>query len=142
MTNTKKITLEDFIKKATQKYQNRKNSMDIEVENIGILTFNRPTENELLLYMNRVSSAVVSDAKGNVVSQDLNIMMDASKDLIYSTCSFLQNTELQKSLDVVDPLDVVIKVFGITKVIDIASQIGSEFMDEETKKKVETAIKN
>lgn len=142
MKTQTKITLDDFIKKVTQKYQNRKNSMDIDAENIGVLTFSRPSENMLLGYMNRVGSAVVSDKDGNVISQDLNVMLEASKELIYSTCSFLNNDELQKSLDVVDPLDIVTKVFGITKAIDIAGQIASEFMDEETQKKIEKAVKN
>lgn len=142
MIKQNKVTLEDFISKATKKYQDRKTSMDIDVEDIGTITFSRPTENDLLVYLTKSGNSVVTDKKGNVISQDMVAILDASKDLVYSTCSFLQNVELQKQLEVIDPLDTITKVFGITKAMEIASDIAQEFMDKDMQKKVEKKVKN
>lgn len=136
MAKTNKVTLDEFIAKATKRYQDRKTNMEIDVEGIGTLTFTRPSENKLLKYMSEVASAVVTDKDGNQVSQDLNMMVNASKNLIYATCSFLNNTELQKSLEVVDPLDIVTKVFGVTKAIEISGKISTEFIDAEIQSKI------
>jgi len=139
--NTTKLTLEDFIKKSVELYQKRKTCLDVKT-NVGVVTFARPSENELLIYISKTSDAVVTDKDNKVISQDMAAMLDASRELVYSTCSYLKNVDLQKSLEVVDPLDIVTKIFGINKTMEIAGEIAAEFMDSETHKKVEKAVKN
>jgi hypothetical protein len=139
--NTTKLTLEDFMKKSVELYQKRKTCLDVET-NIGTVTFARPTESELLVYITKTSDAVVTDKADKVISQDMLAILDASKELVYSTCGYLKNVDLQKSLEVVDPLDIVTKIFGINKTMEIAGEIAKEFMDAETQKKVEKTVKN
>ena len=142
MAKSNIITLEDFISKATQKYQDRKISMNINIDGMGLVTFSRPTENELLVYLNKSGNSIVTDKKGNVISQDMVTMLAASKDLVFSTCSYLQNIDLQKQLEAIDPIDTVTKVFGITKTMEIATDIAQEFMDKDMQSKVEKKVKN
>ena len=142
MAKSNIITLEDFISKATQKYQDRKISMNINIDGMGLVTFSRPTENELLVYLNKSGNSIVTDKKGNVISQDMVTMLAASKDLVFSTCSYLQNIDLQKQVEAVDPIDAVTKVFGITKTMEIATDIAQEFMDKDMQNKVEKKVKN
>ncbi len=140
--NTNKLTLEDFIKKATDKYNNRKMVVELEVEGMGgTVTFTRPTENQLLTYMSKSSKAVQGeeiDGKRKVTEMNVNLMLEASRELVFHSCAYLKNIELQKSLDVIEGYDVVTRVFGINKTIEIANQISDEFGDP----KVEEEIKN
>ncbi|MBU3147015.1 hypothetical protein [Clostridium sp. CF012] len=140
--NTTKLTLEDFKAKAIKKIQDRKMSIDIEVEGYGVITFNRPTENELLAYVGKSSDAIKTDKDDNTISQDMVAMLESAKDLVYSVCGFLKDAEFQKTLEVIDPLDSVTKVFGIKETMSIAADIAKEFMDDKTMEKVETEIKN
>ncbi|WP_242976247.1 phage tail tube protein [Clostridium sporogenes] len=54
----KKITLEDFIKKATDRYNKRKKVVDIEVEGFGALTFKRPSDSDLLEFKNTLANSI------------------------------------------------------------------------------------
>lgn len=150
MDMAKKLTLDDFRIKAAQRFQGRKTSVEIETE-MGLITFNRPTENTLLTYINRSANAVVSESvkvaegeepKSKVISQDLVEIFEASKVLVFATCPFLKDVELQASVEAIDPIDVVSAVFGINKTMEIAGEIGSAFTDSETMAKVEEEIKN
>ncbi|MBZ9633192.1 hypothetical protein [Clostridium sp. FP1] len=138
--NTSKLTLEDFIKKATDKYNNRKMVIEIEIEGMGMVTFTRPSENQILTYMSKNSKAVQgeegADGKRKVTEMNFNLMLESSRELVFHSCAFLKNPELQASLDVIDGYDVVTKVFGVNKTIDLANEISDAFGDTETEEEV------
>lgn len=137
MNKTTKLTLEDFIAKAENKYTNRKKSIDIYLESFeGEITFNRPADNELLKYLNDVAKAIKIDKLGNVLEQNMQIMLEAAKELVFNACEYLHSSELQKSLEVVDPTDITLKVFGIEKTMEIAEEIADVFMDKDIQKKI------
>ena len=48
----KKLTLEQFKAKAIDKFKNRKLIADIEVQGFGTVPFKRPSDNDLLEYLN------------------------------------------------------------------------------------------
>ena len=136
-----KLTLADFTKKATDKYNNRKMIMEIEVEGMnGTVTFTRPSQNDLLIYMSKNANAIKTEegknGKAQVAEMDFVLMADAAVELVYNACSFLQDDNLQKTLGVVDPFDVVTKVFSPDMAIDIAKQISEEFSGEEVVEKI------
>lgn len=135
-SKAKKITLEDFINKATNKYKNRKMSVDIPVDGFGELTFNRPSDNDLLEYLNNVAKGVKADKDGNILDTDLTVMVEASQVLVYKTCDYLHNKELQENLEIVDPLDTPIRVFGATRTMEIAEKISNAFENDGIKETV------
>lgn len=136
-TKNTKITLEDFISKATEKYNKRKMSIDIYIEELdGEVSFNRPSEDDLLSYMSDTARAVKANKNGEVIEQDLSLMLEASKKLSYDCCNYLHNTDLHKALEVIDPYDIVTKIFGIDGAIEIAGKIAEEFMDKDIHNKV------
>ncbi len=141
--NTNKLTLEDFTKKAISKFENRKMVTDIEIDSFGgTLTFTRPTENQLIEYTNDNANAVEtkenSAGKHEVIGMNMPLMLQASKKLLYNTCSFLRDSELQKAMNIMDPYDIASQIFGIDESIELAGKVASEFKDN----KVEEIIKN
>ncbi|QEK12578.1 hypothetical protein FQB35_09705 [Crassaminicella thermophila] len=142
MSKGKKLTLDDFRKKALQREKAKKLFTFIDVEDFGEIRFERPTNNEILRYMNECARAVKTDEKGKVIEQDLTIMFEASKELVYTCCEFLQDRELREELEIKDPLDVVSKIFGINGTIEIASQIIEEFEGRKLAEEVVEDIKN
>ena len=131
-----KLTLADFAKKATDKYNNRKMIIEIEVEGMdGSVTFTRPSQNDLLVYMSKNAKAVKSevdkDGKSQVTEMDFVLMTDAAVTLIYNSCAFLHDEDLQKSLGVIDPYDIVTKIFNPETAIDISRQISDAFTSDE-----------
>ncbi|KYH35831.1 hypothetical protein CLTEP_02240 [Clostridium tepidiprofundi DSM 19306] len=142
MSKGKKLTLDDFRKKALQREKAKKLFTFIDVDGFGEIRFERPTDNEILRYMNECARAVKVDEKGNVTEQDLSITFEASKELVYVCCPFLQDRELREELDIKDPLDVVSKIFGINGTIEIASQIVEEFEGGKLTEQVVEDVKN
>lgn len=131
-----KLTLADFTKKATDKYNDRKMIIEIEIEGMdGTVTFTRPSQNDLLIYMSKNANAIKTEegknGKAQVAEMDFVLMADAAIELVYNSCAFLHDDNLQKTLGVVDPYDVVTKVFSSDMAIDIAKQISDEFSGEE-----------
>lgn len=126
-----KITLEEFIAKATAKHNNKKMFVDLYIdEEFGQVTFKRPSNNDILQYINNVSKSISFDKEGNMIGQDTVLMFEASKELVYISCSYLQNKELHNMLGVTDPLDVVAEVFGVQNTIDLATKIKDAFDGE------------
>ncbi|NCI22164.1 hypothetical protein EJM73_19490 [Clostridium botulinum] len=138
MSKAKKITLEDFIKKATDKYNNRKKVVDIEVENFGLLTFKRPSDADLLEFKNTLANSIKMSKDESIDKLDYGQMLNASKELIYNSCEFLHSNELMQDLECGEPFDLPVKVFGIDGTIQLAQKINEAFEDSN----VETVIKN
>lgn len=137
-----KLTLEDFRRKAIQRNRDKLMYKDIEVEGYGKIIFKRPSENEILAYMDKVSGAITVDEYENVVEQDMTQMLEAGKELLYPNCAFLQDKELHEALEIQDPLDVVSKVFGIQGTMDIASKMMDAFEGTKVQEQVDDEIKN
>ena len=136
-----KLTLADFTKKATDKYNNRKMIIEIEVEGMdGTVTFTRPSQNELLEYKSKNANAIKTEkgenGKAQVSEMDFVLMTEAAVVLIYNSCTFMHDENLQKALDVKDPYDVVTKIFGTDGTVDIANKISDAFSDEEVVEKI------
>jgi len=139
--NKNKLTLADFTKKATDKYNNRKMTIEIEIEDMdGTVIFSRPDQNDLLVYMSKNTKAIKSEIGANGKSQvsemDFVLMTEAAATLVYNSCAFLHDDNLQKSLNVIDPYDVVTQIFGADKTMDIANQISDAFNDEKVTEKI------
>lgn len=135
----KNITFEQFVKKAQQKFKNRKLIAEIMVESLGCeIPFQRPDDNELLDYIGQITQVIKTDNDGNVSVSDFKQMYDASKTLVYSNCAYLKNQELHDSLEVKEPLEVISILFDMEEVIEIAKQIYEEFSG----KKIHENIKN
>ncbi|KGO13370.1 hypothetical protein NZ45_12800 [Clostridium botulinum] len=138
MSKDKKITLEDFIKKATDKYNKRKKVVDIDVEGFGLLTFKRPSDADLLEFKNTLANSVKMSKDESIDKLDYGQMLNASKELIYNSCEFLHSNELMQELECGEPFDVPVKVFGIDGSIQLAQKINEAFEDNNA----EVAIKN
>lgn len=134
----KKLTLEDFKAKAIDKFKNRKLVADIEVEGFGLIPFNRPSDNDMLEYLNGAArGAKIKD--GEVKETDLLPVAEASKKLVYKCCNFLHDSELQESIEAVDPYDTPSKVFGLTNVISLAEKITDIFGASEVKSDIKNS---
>ncbi|MBO0575098.1 hypothetical protein EXQ42_09475 [Clostridium botulinum] len=138
MSKAKKITLEDFIKKATDKYNNRKKVVDIEVENFGLLTFKRPSDSDLLEFKNTLANSVKMSKDESIDKLNYGQMLNASKELVYNTCEVLHSDELMKELECGEPFDIPVKIFGIDGTIQLAQKVNEEFEDSNA----EVVIKN
>ncbi|NFF69331.1 hypothetical protein FDF69_20415 [Clostridium sporogenes] len=134
----KKITLEDFIKKATDRYNKRKKVVDIEVEEFGALTFKRPSDSDLLEFKNTLANSVKMSKDESIDKLNYGQMLNASKELVYNTCEILHSDELMKELECGEPFDIPVKIFGIDGTIQLAQKINEEFEDSNA----EVVIKN
>lgn len=138
----KNTEFEDFIAKAIKRKETISKPFDLQVEGYGIVHFNRPTNKQLLNYMDSISSAIVTEGEGEtskVVSQDVVQMAEASKELVYLCCPILQQEELHKSLEIDEPFETAIEVFGINETMKIAGKIAE--MADGSKVAEETAEK-
>lgn len=133
--NNNRMTLEEFKSKAIDKFQNRKLVADIEVEGFGPLPFNRPSDNDMLEYLNGAARGA-KVVNGEVKETDLLPVAEASKILVYKCCAFLHDSELQESVEVIDPYDTPSKVFGLTETINIAEKITDVFNSSEVKEEI------
>ena len=123
----KKLTLEQFKAKAIDKFKNRKLIADIEVQGFGTVPFKRPSDNDLLEYLNWAAKGAKINSDGNLAETDIIPVADAAKILVYKCCSYLHDTELQKEVEAIDPYDMPFKVFGVNGTIDAAEKISDEF---------------
>lgn len=138
--NNKKMTLEDFKAKAIDKYRNRILVADIEVEGFGKVPFNRPSDNDLIEFLNgsakgtKVSKGENGDVK--IDETDLTPIANAAKILVYNCCAYLHDTELHEEVEAVDPYDTPFKIFGIDATIDAAEQISDIFGGSKVKEDI------
>lgn len=111
--NIQKSTFKDLIAKKIQKEQNKFLTKDIFVSSIGkTLTFKKTSDDFIL---------DVIDEMGD--NKDTRTMVAAFEKLIYDCCEMLQDTELQKELEVVDPFDTVRVLFDLKDKMEIGEQL-------------------
>ncbi len=138
--DNKKLTLEDFKAKAIDKYKNRKLVADIEVKGFGTVPFSRPSDNDLLEYLNGAAKGakISRDANDNVKVDETDIIpvAEAAKILVYKCCAYLHDSELQTEVEVIDPYDTAFKVFGVDGTIDAAEKISDTFNSNEIQEEI------
>lgn len=108
-----KATFKDLVAKKIQKEQNKFLTKDITVSSMEkTLTFKKPSDDFIL---------DIIDEMGD--NRDTKTMVAAFEKLIYECCEMLQDTEFQKELEVVDPLDTVRVLFDLTDKMEIGEQL-------------------
>lgn len=122
-----KATFQDLIAKKLQRENDKLKIKEVTVPSMGkALLFKKPSDDVLL---NAIDD--IGDGK------DTRKIVEAYKKLIYLTCDALQNPELHKELEVVDPLDTVSALFDIGDIMQIGSSLAGFFgiggIDEEVK---------
>lgn len=133
----KKLSLAEFINQGIEKESKMKKEVDIQIEGCGIVTFIKPTQDRLLEFINAQANSVRMNKDEEIIGTNLICLIEAAKEFIYFCCPFLQDAELQKAWNIVDPLDTPSKAFGIENLAGIANQIKDAFGDEkETRKKI------
>ncbi len=143
---TKQMDFEAFMEKALKRNEEINKVYEIEVKGYGIMNFNKPKHLQLLKYIDKSGNAVEFENKENgeikVISQDLFLIDEASRELVYFTCPFLQDKKLQEALGIIDPLQTPIEVFGIEETMDLAGKISKLAKGESLQEEVNEKIKN
>lgn len=109
----KKATFKDLIAKKIKKEENKYKIKEIYVTSMGsILTFKKPNEDLMLDTIDDIGDG-----------KNTRNIYAAFKKLIYMCCDMLQDTELHKELEVIDPLDVVNLIFEFEDIMEIGEQL-------------------
>lgn len=132
----KRLTLDDFRKKAIEKYRNRKMNEYLEVKGFGEVLCERPLDDDLLEYLNQAAKGAIMDKEGNITGTNITPIAEAAKTLVYKSCKYLHDAELQEELEVDEPYDVVFKLFGIDGAMELAEKISDTFGSNEVKREV------
>lgn len=142
----KNIDFETFLGKAMKRQEEINKSFEIDVAGYGLIKFNHPKDSQLLKYLDGIGNAVeteeVEEGKNKVVSQDLVLMDEASRELVYFCCPFLQDAKLHEALKTKDFLKVPTMVFGISETMRIAGEIAERANGEKIQKDINDKIKN
>lgn len=96
MSENKKVSLEQLIKKKLEKDGKKNASKEIYVEALnGSITVTNPSDSQRIEFADKTKSGSYVD------------MMEAYEKLIYDCCPMLHSQELQKEIDVDYPYDTV-----------------------------------
>ncbi len=136
----KKLSLEEFINQGLERESSKKKEADIPIEGWGVITFIKPTEDNLLEFLNAQANAIKMNKDEEIIGTNLRAITEAAKGFIYFSCPYLQNPELHKAWGIQDPLDVPVKAFGVENLPNIANKIKDTFGDgKKTKKKIKNS---
>lgn len=124
---SKNISLEQFIEKAKKREQDRLKLSTIELKGFGVIPL-------VSLGFDRIMGML--DGLENATAKQ---RMNADKELVYKSISMLSDKSLLESFDdLVEPFDVVYKVFSLEEVNTIIEHImrfnGLNVSEEELKK--------
>lgn len=109
----KKATFKDLIAKKRQKEEDLHKFKEIEVKSLGkSLIFKKPSDETILGVLDEIGT-----------DPDTRKVATAYKNLIYKTCETLQDPELHKELDIVDPYDVINAVFDLSDILAIGEEL-------------------
>ncbi|MBY6860800.1 hypothetical protein [Clostridium botulinum] len=108
-----KATFKDIINKKLKRDQDKLKVVEIPVTSMGKkIPFVKPDDDVILDIMDEISTE-------STVSQQMAV----TRKLIYMSCPMLQDPELHKEINVVDPFDVVKEVFDIADVNEIGEHL-------------------
>lgn len=79
----KKISLEDFIKKGLEKSEGIKKEADINIEGYGLITFIRPTEDNLLEFLDAQANAIKMNKDEEIIGTNYKLLTNAAREFIY-----------------------------------------------------------
>lgn len=121
-----KITFEQLVARSIQREHDKMKVAEIEVPSIGgTILLKKIPENKLL-------DIIDEGQKGDSLSENFA----AERKLIYMCCPILQDTKLHQELGVVEPYDVVEKIFDLQETELIAKEAmklnGVENIEEKT----------
>lgn len=111
-TEKKKLTLEDIIAKKLEKQNKRNKKGTFYVESLGgQVEYEVPDESTLLRAMDKFEAG------------SMEKINDAYVYLIYNSVPIIRNPELHEAYEVVDPLDIVSKVFELKERMNLGEKI-------------------
>lgn len=109
----KKATFKDLIARKRQKEEDLHKFKEIEVKSLGkSLIFKKPNDETILSVLDDIGA-----------DPDTRKITTAYKNLIYKTCETLQDSELHKELDIVDPIDTVDVIFELSDILKIGEEL-------------------
>ncbi len=109
----RKATFKDLIAKKIKKEEEQFKTKDIFISSMdAALTFHKPTDDQVLDVIDEIGEG-----------KDSKKMVSAYRKLIYLCCNMLQDPDLHKEIDVVDPFDTVNKLFDLADVMEIGEQL-------------------
>ena len=141
----KNTEFQAFIEKAMKRKEELNKPFDIEVLGYGKVIFNKPSNNQLIEYMDKVGQATKTAGEGEeraVVGQDFRLMVEAAKELVYVCCPTLQSKELQEALGIQDPMETSVEVFGVNETLQIAIKISEKADGAKIQEEMNETIKN
>ena len=95
--NDKRMTFDDIIKAKRQRENDKLTVKPVVIPSVGKeLIFRRPKDEQMLEFMD----AIQKDSSNTA-------MIDEYAKILYLSCDELQNPDLHKELDVVDPFDTI-----------------------------------
>ena len=113
-----RATFDDLVRLKLRQEKRREDSIELEVSSLGkTLQFTAPSRDQQLDFVGEVRK-----------SGDISGSYDAYRRLVYDCCPALHNTELHSKLGVVDPYDVVDKLFGPVEVMGLGDRIADAYM--------------
>jgi len=130
-----------FLQKAIKNQETRRKPFILNLDGFGEVEFIRPSNEEILKYVDEISNAVVV-INDEATNTDMIKLHEASSKLVYVCCPYLQEKSLQESLSISNPFDTPSEVFGATMVLDIASQIMEKIEGKEIIEDINKKIKN
>ncbi len=126
------IQFDEFLRKARDKKANEIKVIGMEVKDIGVIEFTRPTNEYILKFMERV------DSSNGKFTEEFNHF----KELLYTHCSLLQKKELREEFKVNSPYDLVTEIFGINETAELANEFMEKFGFGDADKEETEDIKN
>lgn len=118
--NTRKATFKDLVNKKIKKDENKLKTKDIYIGSMeATLTFKKPKEEIVLEVLDSIGDG-----------KNVSLLVEQFKKVIYHSCEMLQDTELHKELEVLDPFEVVDLLFEVGEVLEIGEQL-MDLMDIE-----------
>lgn len=138
------MELQDFLNKVREKEANKLKIIEIEVEGIGKIEFHRPATKDLINCMKATSDATktIETEEGKYQQSDFGTLLEASKELVYNSCSLLQSKEIREEYKNLYPTNIPVEIFGITKTVEIAAELMEKFSVTKEIEKMENDIKN
>lgn len=138
------MELQDFLNKVREKEANKLKIIEIEVEGIGKVEFHRPSTKDLINCMKATSEATtrIETEEGKYEKNDFGAILEASKELVYNSCSLLQSEQIREEYKNLYPTDIPVEVFGITETVEIAAELMEKFSATKEIEKMENDIKN
>ncbi|MGL6063765.1 MAG: hypothetical protein ACRC0S_01635 [Fusobacteriaceae bacterium] len=149
------MDLQEFLRKAREKEGKKIRMISLEVDEIGIVDFQRPEDKDILEYTSEITKAAQfkKEKKLNkktnevedievVESINLEIMHKAATKLVYLSCSLIRAKETRDEFKSNDPFNIPSLIFGSNEVLRIAGEIMKAFSGNKIAKKITDDIKN